>query len=110
MCTFCQALLNEKKIEWSERSIMVADNFCETVCNSNCDGCYGCDKRLFSLTPSIIDGNVYVSVDYYRTAHGTTIYPFSEPMPFSFCPFCGEQISKDVTEFNEYHHAYSVIG
>lgn len=109
MCTFCEALTNHKKIEWQERSTVANDNFCETVCNSDCDGCYGCDKRLFTLTPLIVNGNVYVSVDYYREAYGTIIYPFSELMQLSFCPFCGKQISKEVFEFDRQPECYSIL-
>lgn len=108
MCKFCSALLENKKIYWQERSTVADDNFCETVCNNDCDGCHGGDKREFTLTPSIINGNVYVSVDYYREAYETIIYPFSELMPFSYCPFCGKQISKSIEPFNENDHRYSV--
>lgn len=109
MCTFCKALINRKKIAWQERGMMVDDNFCGTICNYDCDRCCGCDKRLFTLTPLIINGNVCVSVDYYREAYGTVIYPFSEFMQLSFCPFCGKQISKDVVGFDKQPECYSIL-
>lgn len=108
MCKFCEALLNGKTIEWSERSFVADDNFCEAVCNDNCDGCSGCDETGFALTSYVSNGKVYVSVEYYRSAYGTTIHPFSESMPFNFCSFCGEQLSKNVEEFNENDWRYSI--
>lgn len=109
MCKFCEALLGKKTILWSERSYMSDDNFCENVCNYwDCDNCGGCDKAGFALSSYILDGEVRVSVEYYRSGYGTTVHPFSECMPFNFCPFCGKQISEVIVEFNENDYRYSI--
>lgn len=109
MCTFCKALINRKKIVWQERNTMDVDNFCETVCDDRCYGCTGCSTRLFTLRPVVIEGNVYISVEYFRSAYGTTIYPTSELMQLSFCPFCGKQISHRVAEFDRQPDCYSIL-
>jgi len=112
MCKFCDLLKNNGTLKWKERSTFADDNLCEIASGEDmytkCEGCNGCDKRGFELTSYASSGDVRVGVSYFRKPHGVEVSPFTEPIPFSFCPFCGEQVSKNIKEFNENDWRYAI--
>ena len=113
MCRFCDLLKNGEELYWSERSTYAGDNLCKFVSSKDkyemCEGCNGCGYRGFKLTSYVLDGNTRIGVSYFRKPHGIEVSPFSEPIPFSFCPFCGNQVSKKIEEFNRNDFRYSII-
>ena len=113
MCRFCDLLKHGGEMYWSERSTFANDNLCEFASQkdeySMCEGCNECDERGFKLTSYVLDGNTRVGVSYFRQPHGVEVSPFSEPIPFSFCPFCGERVSEKIEEFRDDDFRYSII-
>lgn len=112
MCRFCDLLKHGGEMYWSERSTLANDNLCEFVSQkdeySMCEGCNGCEERGFDLISYVVDGNAKVFISYFRNPHGVEVSPFSESIPFSFCPFCGSQVSEKVEEFNECDFRYLI--
>lgn len=100
-CTFCNALKEGREISWDTRSKLAKDNLCEKVFNTECTGCTGCEYDSFSLSSFTINDNIHVCVNYYRDVKGIIVAPFSYGIQFSFCPFCGEKISKDIRTFED---------
>lgn len=112
MCKFCDLLKNGGDMIWEERSTFADDNLCEFASvggeHRMCDGCSGCKGRGFKLSSYKQGGNAKLSVSYFRKAFDIEVSPFSESLPISFCPFCGEQVSENVEEFNENDFRYSI--
>jgi hypothetical protein len=111
MCQFCENIKDEK-FTWQVRSTYADDNICEFVNGNDCDICSGC-KTWFNLTGYDYKGNTYVGVTYNQIlSNGETdviIRPFSESIQFNYCPFCGQQISKEVLDFKDFHlHQISI--
>jgi len=100
MCKFCYKLGDiNKEIIWEVRSCMADQNisdFNETA--SEWDSKHrGIDSEAFSMTAYKDNGITSVSIAYrLETDDGIIISPFSNTIPWSFCPFCGEQISDSV--------------
>ena len=112
MCKFCDLLKNSGTLIWKERSTFADDNLCEYASENSgcvmCDDCGGCHDRGFELDLYNFDDQALMRVSYYRKVCDVTVSTSSETMPFSFCPFCGEQVSKNIKGFNENDWRYSV--
>ena len=114
MCEFCEALKDEtKEINWSVRSSYADDNICEFVNEENCQYCNGCQEG-FTVDAYDYKGNTKVCITYSKTV-GTKdgkeviVRPFSEGIQWNYCPICGEQISKEILDFDKYYdHQISI--
>ena len=108
MCKFCEALKDEtKEINWLVRSHYADDNICEFVNEENCQYCNGCQEG-FAVDGYDYKGNTKVSITYSRTVWSkdkkqVIVRPFSEAIQWNFCPICGEQISKEILDFDKYY-------
>lgn len=107
MCEFCDALINNKKINWLVRSDYASDNFCEYINDSNCELCQQCDRQ-FSITSWDYDNGKYISLDFLgkctdKNGTDVIIHPFTESLRFNYCPICGKQISEYVKTELSYH-------
>jgi hypothetical protein len=114
MCKFCYELGKIKKeISWQVRSSMSTQNIEDyNELPSEWDGKHRVIKyQNFTLTIyGNYDEGIRISVDYeLNTNDGIIISPFSEAIQWSFCPFCGEQISKKIVVAEElYGHQFSI--
>lgn len=114
MCEFCEGLKDkDKEITWQVRSTYADNNICEFVNDITCSTCGGC-KMGFTLKGYDYEGNTYVEVEYKQVLKSideveVVIWPFSEGIQFNFCPICGDQLSKKLKHWREYHqHQISV--
>lgn len=96
MCDFCEALLNEKEINWCVRSTFADDNINELIEGDEIES-------TFKLSSHIYKDRVYVGLEYRQElkteSDNIIINPFSESIQFNYCPICGSQISKTVEDF-----------
>lgn len=105
MCGFCDNIKNEnKEIIWRVRNTSADDNICECINNINCEKCKGCNMH-FKLNGYNYNGDTYVGVEYHQTityynSEDAVINPFSESIQFNYCPFCGEQMSRNISRFD----------
>lgn len=96
MCEFCNALKQGKEIEWYQRNTSTLDTSCDYI---NCDDCDGCQHKF--VIKGIGDGvNVYVGISYFQSVgkgeDADVVDSHSEAMLWSYCPICGDGISKEV--------------
>ena len=105
MCEFCEGLKNGKCIKVETRSTVVGDNICEKINDGQCSECDGCNT-YFTIEGCNVQGDVLANMLYYQKIGNknsydsdTVIHPYSEAIQFNFCPFCGEQISKNIMKF-----------
>ena len=102
MCQFCETLKDKTKdIKWRVRSTYAEDNICEYVNDEECSCCDGCISH-FKLVNYEMEGNTRISIEFCQKlkdnqGNEVIIEPFSEPIQWNYCPICGEQISKTVS-------------
>ena len=114
MCEFCEALKDEtKEINWSVRSSYADENMCEFVNGDSCQYCNGCAEG-FIIDAYDYNGNTKVCITYSKTVRTkdkkeVVVHPFSEAIQWNYCPVCGEQISKEILDFDKYYdHQISI--
>lgn len=113
MCEFCSSILDKRKnVYWGVRSV-IADNNVEEFIEKSSEHKIKNSNCYFPIEAYEDNGNVSVIVSYRHEIilsndEKITISPFSEGMKFNFCPFCGEQISKDVEEF-KMDNTYGIV-
>lgn len=109
MCKFCENIAN-KKFVWSTRSTMADDNLNDYLWdNSDGEENWVTGLSEFSLIGYEHNEQVWIGVDYHQEIedhshqdNGTvTVYPFSETIPISYCPFCGKQLTVNVKRFED---------
>ncbi len=110
MCKFCECLIdNTKDILLSSRSRLSIDNTCEIIADDDCSNCKDGCNEYFKLGGSVSNDNVSIQVCFHKEVKDIIIAPFSELLHINYCPFCGEQISKDIKDFNDlYNHIIDV--
>ena len=132
MCKFCDALLDEnKEINWKVRSTCADDNICEIMTTSHldkktkeaiygdkddpcynpvdCSRCRGCESSFSLSGYKDSKDNVRVGLEFYQKVCDTIVHPFSETIPFNFCPICGKQISKNISKFEDLEYPIDII-
>ena len=114
MCEFCEALKDEtKEINWSVRSSYADENMCEFVNGDSCQYCDWCAEG-FIIDAYDYNGNTKVCITYSKTVRTkdkkeVVVHPFSEAIQWNYCPVCGEQISKEILDFDKYYdHQISI--
>ncbi len=115
MCEFCDNInsFRSKKIKWSVRSFS-ADNNLDEILDPCFSGEWSEDYCEFGLFGYEYKDKVYVGVDYRQEVHKNNeekliIDAFSETIPFSFCPFCGIQLSKEIVSFEDISDYYITV-
>lgn len=108
MCKFCEYTNKKesKEFTWNTRSTYVDDNIYDYLYEIN-DYNHVEEFCYFELIHHKIDGNTHVGITYHQEIRGKVdivIAPFSNRIQFNFCPFCGEQISKDIRKFEDNYH------
>ena len=104
MCKFCYNLgINKnKEINWNVRSCYADQNLeNDNGCPSEFDGKHrNIISEQFRIQPYILNGYTMISIEYnLKTDDGLIISPFSEAVQWSYCPFCGEKLSKGEVKF-----------
>ena len=99
-CKYCEAMLNMKSIKWEVRSTYAEDNVCEFVNDCDCNCCKNCVQE-FKLNPYKYNSEIMLAIEYeqrIRSLNGeeVIIHPFTETIPFNFCPLCGEKMNKNI--------------
>lgn len=105
MCKYCNALKTGKNIKWCQRSTYANDNICSFVCNDSCSHCV-CNSDFYICSYNH-HNKIWVGIEYQQIINRSgsnvvEILPFSETIPFNYCPICGEQISKEITSEDEF--------
>lgn len=114
MCKFCYKIgeSKEKQIHWAVRSCYADQNIEDYNGEPAHDGKHRIiNSEGFQITAyKHKDDNVYVGIEYrMKTSDGFIISPFSETIQWSFCPFCGEQISQDIVLAEDiYKHQFEI--
>ena len=112
-CKFCYKLGDNdrnKEVNWEVRTCYTDQNI-ENYNNefSEWDGKNRIIKSQgFDLTAYKYENEVKISVGYNMTTNdGLIINTFSEAITWSFCPFCGKQISSKV-RIPKYEHQFLI--
>jgi hypothetical protein len=111
MCEFCEGLKSkEKGITWHTRSSYADDNICEYIDSHE-------TESHFKLVSHEYNNTAYVGIEYYQYVltneddiEKVVINPFSESIPFNYCPICGIQLSENiVTDMTHFYKNYIKI-
>ncbi|MFH0334721.1 hypothetical protein [Clostridium perfringens] len=105
-CKYCDALKQGKRINLCQRSTYADDNSCKIFCNNDCSDCMKCN-HTFVLAGYSNTEDVRVGIEYninIEKNDGTEIImnPFSEPIVFKYCPFCGEKLFEKEIKYDGY--------
>ena len=100
MCKFCDNLKKEKKMELYYRTCSSLDNFCEYVNETNCSLCDECITKFVINPISGKSEDMYINIQFKDKATNSKgedviIDKCSESFKITYCPMCGEKISKE---------------
>lgn len=103
MCKFCENVFDKGyDMKWNMRTSFSDDNFCEKVLEDTCDNCKKCNT-MYKLNGGYREESdqAYLSCEYKFDNGDIIMHNFTEELPINFCPYCGKQLVKNITDFDD---------